>query len=101
MPFPESCELEVPALIWMFVVNEAPPLVLNAPQNCASSFGRPLVSPGPPAPRSSLESCQDTARLPVVGSSAIFGRNWLFLVVSSFTRTPALHVAPPSSEWRT
>src|SRR2546421_6535663 len=53
MPFPESCEFEVPALIWMFVVNVCPPSVLNAPQNWASSFGTPSLSPGPPVPRSS------------------------------------------------
>src|SRR5438128_657161 len=50
MPFPESCEFDVPALIWLFVVNVRPPSVLNAPQNWASSFGTPSVSPGPPAP---------------------------------------------------
>src|SRR4051812_23222463 len=47
-----------------------------------------------PAPRSLRLSYQTTARLPVVGSSEIFGRNWLLAVVSSFTRTAALQVAP-------
>src|SRR6266849_1995658 len=51
-----------------------------------------------PAPRSRRESYQTAARLPVVGSSEILGRNWLFTVESSLTRTPELHVAPPSSE---
>src|SRR5258708_4452333 len=85
----------------MFGVNVCPPSVLNAPQNWASSFGMPLVSPGPPRPRSFRESYHTTARFPVVGSSEIFGRNWLFVVLSSFTRTGALHVAPSSSEKRT
>src|SRR5919204_6721967 len=97
MWFPESCEFDVPALIWRFGVNVWPSLE-NAPQNWASSFGTPSVSPGPPAPRSLRESYQTTAILPVVGSSEIFGRNWLFVVASSFTRTGALQVAPPSSE---
>src|SRR5260370_14235986 len=101
MAFPESCEFDVPALIWMFGVNVCPPSVLNHPQNWASSFGPPLVSPGPPAPRSFRESYHTTARFPVVGSSEIFGRNWLFVVLSSFTRSGALHVAPSSSEKRT
>src|SRR5712691_7474078 len=99
MPLPESGEFDVPALIWMLGVNEVPPSVLNAPQNCASSLGMPSVSPGPPSPRSALASYQPTARLPVVGSREIFGRNWLLVVRSSFTRTGALQVAPPSSEW--
>ena len=59
------------------------------------------VSPGPPVPRSLRQSYQTTARLPVVGSSEIFGRNWLLAVLSSFTRTAPLQVAPPSSECRT
>src|SRR5437588_903788 len=101
MAFPESCEFDVPALIWMFGVNVSPPSVLNDPQNWASSFGTPSVSPGPPLPRSLRESYHTTARFPVVGSSEIFGRNWLFFVWSSFTRTPLLHVAPLSSEKRT
>src|SRR6266487_2633695 len=101
IPLPESWELEVPPLIWMLGVKLAAPLVLNAPQNWASSFGMPLVSPGPPAPRSLRLSYQTTAMLPVVGSSEIFGRNWLLAVVSAFTRTAALQVAPLSSECRT
>src|SRR5215469_16654435 len=101
MPLPESCEFDVPALIWMLGVNVCPPSMLNAPQNCASSLGTPSVSPGPPVPRSLRASYQTTARLPLVGSSAILGKNWLFCVVSSFTRTPLLHVVPPSSEYRT
>src|SRR6266516_7851652 len=98
MWFPESCEFDVPALIWMFEVNVFPPSLLNAPQNWASSFGTPSVSPGPPVPRSLRESYQTTARFPLVGSSEIFGRNWLFFVLSLFTRTGALHVAPLLSE---
>src|SRR5712692_10358408 len=94
MAFPESCEFDVPALIWMFALNVCPPSVLNAPQNWASSLGTPSVSPGPPVPRSFRESYHTTARFPVVGSSEIFGRNWLFFVLSSFTRTGALHVPP-------
>src|SRR5438132_1280860 len=101
MWFPESCEFDVPALIWMFGVNVCPAFVLNAPQNWASSFGTPSVSPDPPVPRSFRESYHTTARFPVVGSSEIFGRNWLFFVLSSFTRTGLLHVAPSSSEKRT
>src|SRR5205085_4613567 len=101
MWLPETCEFDVPALIWIFGVKDVPPLVLKAPQTCASSLGMPSVSPAPPAPRSFRESYQTTARLPVVWSSEILGMNWLFLVLSSFTRTPALQVAPLSSEERT
>src|SRR5437868_417033 len=100
MWLPESCEFDVPALIWMFEVNVCPSL-LNAPQNWASSFGSPSVSPAPPVPESFRESYQTTASFPLVGSSEIFGRNWLLVVLSSFTRTGALQVAPLSSEWRT
>src|ERR671936_1184754 len=98
MWFPESWEFDVPALIWRFGVKVCPSLE-KAPQNCASSFGTPSVSPAPPVPKSARESYQTTAILPVVGSSEIFGRNWLLDVASSFTRTAALQVAPPSSEW--
>src|ERR1041384_6434416 len=98
MPLPESCEFEVPALIRIFGPNEAPPFVLNAPQNCASVLGRPSVSPEPPVPRSLRASYQTVARLPVVWSSAILGRNWLFTVLSLLTRTPELQVDPLSSE---
>src|SRR5258708_40017033 len=101
MLFPESWELEVPALIGMLRVKLAAPLVLNAPQNWASSFGMPSVSPGPPVPRSLRQSYQTTAMSPVVGSSEIFGRNWLLVGVLSFTRTAVLHRAPPSSQRRT
>src|SRR5437762_7875049 len=73
MPLPESCEFDVPVLIWMFLENVCPLSVLNAPQNWASSFGTPSVSPGPPVPRSFRESYHTTARFPVVGSSEIFG----------------------------
>src|SRR5437867_11103642 len=100
MPFCASCEFDVPALIWVLLVNVCPSL-LNAPQNWASSFGTPSVSPGPPVPRSLRESYHTTARFPLVGSSEIFGRNWLFVVLSSFTRTGPLHVEPLSSEKRT
>src|SRR5438046_191118 len=101
MAFPESCEFDVPVLILMFVVNVCPPFVMHAPQTWASSFGTPSVSPEPPEPRSFRESYQTTASFPLVGSSEIFGRNWLFVVWSSFTRTGPLHVAPASSEKRT
>src|SRR3989440_8400333 len=101
MPLPESCEFDVPVLIWMFAVKVCPPSLLNDPQNWASSLGTPSVSPGPPVPRSFRESYHTTARFPVVGSSEIFGRNWLFFVRSSFTLTGLLHVVPSSSEWRT
>src|SRR5713101_239229 len=97
MWFCASLEFDVPALIWMLLVNVCPSL-LNAPQNCASSFGRPSVSPAPPLPRSLRASYQTTAICPVVGSSEILGRNWLLALLSSFTRTGVLHVAPPSSE---
>src|SRR6266487_3209969 len=100
MWFPESCEFDVPALIWKFG-NVSPPFVLNAPQNWASSFGTPSVSPGPPVPRSFRESYHTTASFPLFGSSEIFGRNWLFFVWSLFTRTGLLHVAPLLSEKRT
>ena len=56
------------------------------------------MSPEPPLPRSLRASYHTTATLPLVGSSAIFGRNWLFVVASSFNRFAALHVAPLSSE---
>src|SRR5512135_3178566 len=98
MKLPEIWEFDVPALTWMFGVKDTPPLMLKAPQNCASSLGMPSVSPAPPAPRSFRVSYHTTARLPVVWSRAIFGRNWLLVVGSSFTRTPALQVAPLSSE---
>src|ERR1041385_2434045 len=98
MPLPESCEFDVPALICRFGVKDTPPSVLKEPQNWASSFGTPSVSPAPPVPRSARESYQTTANLPVVWSSEIFGRNWLLVVASSLTRTPLLQVAPPSSE---
>src|SRR5690242_6132310 len=101
MPLPESCEFEVPALIWMLGVKLCPPSVLKAPQNCASSLGTPSVSPGPPVPRSLRASYHTTASLPLVGSSEILGRNWLLVVWSSLTRTPPLHVTPLSSEERT
>src|SRR4051794_36683382 len=100
MPFWASCELDVPALIWIFLVNDVPSL-LNAPKNWASLFGRPSVSPGAPRPRSLRESYQTTAILPVVGSSEIFGRNWLFTVASSLTRTGGLQVEPVVSEYWT
>src|SRR5438477_12939269 len=98
MWLPETCEFDVPALIWIFGVKDLPPSVLKAPQTCASSLGMPSVSPAPPAPRSLRASYQLTARLPLVGSREILGRNWLLVVLSSFTRTPALQVAPLSSE---
>src|SRR5215510_11704379 len=100
MPLPERRELEVPPLIWKFAVKLAPPLALNAPQNCASSLAIPSVSPGPPVPRSLRLSYQTVASLPVVGSSDSLGRNWLLTVWSSLTRTAPLHVAPLLSEWR-
>src|SRR5712691_4002254 len=96
----ESCAFDVLALMRMFGVKDAPPSLLKAPQNCASSLGMPSVSPLPPRPRSLRESYQTTARFPLVGSSEIFGRNWLFTVRSSLTRTASLQVAPPSSEER-
>src|SRR5712692_7074726 len=98
MPLPEACEFDVPALIWMFLPNVCPPSVLNAPQNWASSLAMPLGSVGPPCPRSLRQSYQTTATFPVVGSSEILERKWLFWVVSSFTRTGVLHVWPWSSE---
>src|SRR5690349_10098594 len=98
MLLPDACAFDVPALMRLFGVNDAPASVLKAPQNCASSFGMPSVSPGPPDPRSIRESYHATASCPVVGSSDIFGKNWLLVVVSSLTLTPALHVAPMSSE---
>src|SRR2546430_453079 len=101
MWLPDACEFDVPALIWIFGVKDAPPLVLKAPQNCASSLGMPSVSPAPPVPRSARESYQTTARFPVVGSSEIFGRNWLVLVASSLTRAPLLQDAPSLEEKRT
>src|SRR6266516_2471426 len=101
MWLPESCEFDVPVLIWRFEENVSPPSELNAPQNWASSFGTPSVSPGPPFSRSFRASYHTTAILPVVGSREILGRNWLFDVWSSFTRTPGLHVTPWSSEYRT
>ena len=87
----------MPALIWRLGVKLVPSLE-KAPQNCASSFETPFVSPVPPVPRSLRESYQTTAIWPLVGSIAILGMNWLFVPVSSFTRTGALHVVPESSE---
>src|SRR5207249_1987849 len=100
MPFPESCEFDVPWLIRVFALNETPS-ELNAPQTWASSLGTPSVSPAPPVPRSFRASYQITAICPVVGSSEIFGRNCEFVVVSSLTRVGPLHVAPPSTEYLT
>src|SRR5512137_2858741 len=98
MWFVESWEFDVPALICIFGEKVKPTYVLNDPQNCASSFGVPFVSPAPPLPRSARASYHTTARFPVVWSRAIFGKNWLSTPLSSFTRTPALQVVPLSSE---
>src|SRR5712692_7642383 len=98
MRLTESAALDVPSLIWILPPHHTPPLVLKAPQNCASSLAILSVSPEPPAPRSRREWYQTAPRLPVVGSSEILGRNWLFTVESSLTRTPRLQVTPPSSE---
>src|SRR6266849_688675 len=81
MPLPESCEFDVPALIWILALNVSPPSVLNAPQNCASSLGMPSVSPGPPNPRSFLQSYHTTAISPVVGSREIFRQELAVLSV--------------------
>src|SRR5436190_21009113 len=77
-----------------------PPLSLTAAKNCASVFATPSRSPAP-LPESLRQSCHDTARLPVVGSSASFGRNWLRVVASSLILTGALQFVPPLSEQRT
>src|SRR2546425_2831731 len=98
MELPESGELDVPAESWRLGEKLAPKSVLTAPKNCASSLATPLVSPGPCAPSSLRESCQVTATLPVVWSSASFGKNCERLVLSSLTRTGALQVAPLLSE---
>src|SRR4051794_10242241 len=98
MPLCASAAFDVPALMRMLGENVSPPSVLNDPQYCASSFGTPSVSPLPPVPRSLRASYHVAARLPDVGSSESFGRNWLLVVASSLTRTGALHVAPWSSE---
>src|SRR5437870_5176795 len=100
MPFPESGAFEVPALIRRLELALTPPSTLNAPHNWASVSATPSVSPGPPVPRSCRLSYHDIARYPVVSSSESLGRNWLLVVASSFTRRPALQVAPPSSECR-
>ena len=39
--------------------------------------------------------------LPVLWSTAMLGKNWLFVPMSSLTRTGAVHVLPASSEKRT
>src|SRR5512142_1941681 len=98
MPLWALAELDVPALIWKLGWNVCPPSVLNVPQYCASVLGRPSVSPEPPCPRSLRESYQVMARFPVLWSSDSFGRNWLFTVLSSFTRLGVLQVAPLLSE---
>src|SRR5258708_19777638 len=101
MPFLAWGDLEVPAAILVFWVNVCPPSVLNAPQKDASSFATPSVSPGPPVPRSARASYHTTARLPLVGSSAILGKNWLLVVLSSLPRTGPLPVLPASSHYCT
>ena len=90
---------DVPALIWKLGRKLTPPSMLIAAKNCASSFGVPSLSPAPPAPRSFRASCQETAMYPVVGSTAMRGRNWL-LVRTSLTRTGVLQCRPSSSENR-
>src|ERR1041385_8544941 len=84
----------------MFGRPVCPPSSLTVAYTTASSFLMPSVSPGPWFPRSLRQSYHEMARLPVVWSSAIRGRNWLDVVASSFTRSSGLHVAPWSSEDR-
>src|SRR5881396_919050 len=90
MPLPAVSAFEVPPLTSRFAPNAAPPLVLKAQKNWAVLLAALFRA-----------SCQQTAMSPLVWSSAIRGRNWLFVVASAFTRTGALHVAPLLIDVRT
>src|SRR5438105_10700133 len=72
--------------------------VLMAKSSSASSFATPFVSSGAPCPLSLRQSYHVNARNPVVWSRAIFGLNWLLVVVSLLSLIGELHVAPESSE---
>src|SRR5882672_842260 len=94
--------LNVPALTWKFLEKVNPLAVGRAAtaQSCASSFTVRLVEPDP-VPRSFLASYHAKATFPLVGSTAILGRNWLNLVRSVFTLRAELQVPLSSSEKRT
>src|SRR5262245_42212896 len=77
------------------LVQVNPPSTVSAPKNCASSFATALVPLGK-TPLSLRASCHEQITPPVVGSTAICGRNWLRigLAGSSLTRISPLHVEP-------
>src|ERR1043166_9225035 len=100
MPLFAVVALDVPGPMRTLGDHVRPPLSLTAAKNCASVFARPSRSPAP-LPESLRQSCHVTARLPVVGSSASLGRNWLRVVESSLILTGALQLVPPLSEKRT
>src|SRR5712692_1699797 len=83
---PEVAAFDVPALIWKLAENVVPSSLV-AHQNCAVVLVAELRA-----------SCQVTAILPVVWSSAIRCRNWLLVPASSLTRTGELHEVPLLSE---
>ena len=89
----ESAAFDVPALTCAFE-NVAPPSVENAGPVLRVVVHDAVGVAGAWSPMSARESYQETARLPDVGSSEIFGRNWLLALASLLTLTGALHVAP-------
>src|SRR5438034_11622764 len=92
--------LDGPPAIWKLGRNVPPPSKLTVPKNSVSVLGVLSRSPGP-LPVSLRQSYHDRAMVPVVWPTARRPQNWLFVPVSSLTRTGALQVAPLSSEKRT
>src|SRR3954467_2440947 len=92
-PLPPVAALFQPGWIVKFGCHVTPPSRLIEPQICASSFWMPLVPLGT-TPLSLRQSYHAAARAPVVGSTEILPRNWLRVVLSSFTRIGLLQVAP-------
>ena len=88
-PSPESLQFDVPVLIWRFALQVSPPSVL-----IEAKYWK--VSLPPPELRVSY---QVASTLPVLWSTAISGRNWVFAPPSSLIFTGVLHVAPSLSEW--
>src|SRR4051812_22315576 len=101
MPLLARTALDQPGSIVKFV-HVIPPSVLSPPKNWASSLATRLVPLGD-TPLSLRESCQLVTIAPVVGSTAIWLRNWLRigLAGSSLTRIGADQVVPPLSLYRT
>src|SRR4051812_3767308 len=89
MPLFARAALEWPVLIGVLSLNELPPLLLTEAKTSATRLAGALRA-----------SYQAMATLPVVWSTAIWGRNLLLGVPSSLTWTWELQVAPLSSEKR-